>query len=204
MVADNALKHTIGGRILALRDANNVSQLDLAKALKISTSALRNLEHGDAMPRLSTLELLSDYFNVSIDYLVRGVTPNANGNNLDTFRETGLNDLSLDFLSEQIDLGKNCGGLNEYITTLNALMSGGLLTLVWTLNRLNRDLEEIEKEIKKASGKMPKPNDMVSIMQLSEKLEPLQERRDLLKLRFMRQVERVFNGLIINENNEND
>jgi hypothetical protein len=33
-------------------------------------------------------------------------------------------------------------------------------------------------------------------MQLSNELEPLRERRDLLKLRYLRVVERVFDNLI--------
>jgi transcriptional regulator with XRE-family HTH domain len=197
LIADSALSHTIGGRIRSLRDERNVSQLDLAAALKISTSALRNIEHGDAMPRLSTLEFLSDFFGLPIDYIVRGVMPGADGSNLDTFRETGLNDTSIAFLGEQIDLGKYSGGLSEYITTLNSLVSGGLLPLVWTLNRLNSELADIDSEIKKTVDEAPKSEDIVAEMQLSNKLEPLQERRDLLRLRYLRQVEQVFDQLIV-------
>jgi transcriptional regulator with XRE-family HTH domain len=195
LASDNASAHTVGGRILALRSDRDVSQLELAAALKISTSALRNLEYGYALPRLATLEQLSDFFNVSIDYLVRGVS-SGNEGNLDVFRDTGLTDISMAFLKEQIDLGKNCGGLNEYITTLNALVSNGLLTLVWTLNRLNRELDEVDAEIEQAGGSAPEPEDIVKAMELSAKLEPLKERRDLLKLRYLRSVEKVFDGLI--------
>ena len=199
MVANNAIEHTIGGRIKSMRNERDVTQLELAAALKISTSALRNIEQGTAMPRLSTLEMMSDFFKVSIDYIVRGVTPDIDDDSLVMFRETGLNDLSKIFLGQQIDLGKYCGGLNEYITTLNALISGGFLTLVWTLNRVNRELSEIDTEIKKILDESPKPDNIVEQMQLSTKLEPLREKRDLLKLRYLREVERIFDNLIINE-----
>ena len=201
MVAENALAHTIGGRIRALREDRDVTQLELRDALKISTSALRNLEYGHSMPSLNTLVLLSDFFEVSIDYIVRGVTPDGggSGDSLDIFRATGLNDTSMAFLGKQIDIGKECGGLDEYRISLNALMSNNLLTLVWSLNVLNRELAEIEAQIKKALNKSPKPDNIVAVMEQSEILAPLRERRDLLKLRYLRQVEKVFDGLIAGE-----
>ena len=68
---------------------------------------------------------------------------------------------------------------------------------MWTLNRLNADLAEIDGQIKKAMEETPQPEDIVEEMQLFEKLEPLKERRDLLKIRYFRQAERAFNGLIV-------
>ena len=187
-------EHTIGGRIVALRDSHGVQQQELAAALKISPSALRNLEHGDTLPRLSTLELLSDFFKISIDYLVRGVT--SDGDNLDMYRVTGLNDMALAFLGEQINVGENCGGKNEYITALNAIITGGFPRLVWGLKVLNAELAVIDAEIKKVLDESPKPGNIVEEMQLSNNLEPLRERRDLLKLRFLRSVEKAFDNLI--------
>ena len=129
--------------------------------------------------------------------MVRGVKSEGEYSHLDIYRLTGLTDISMTFLREQIDLGKECGGLNEYITTLNALVTGEMLTLVWTLNRLNRELTELDAEIKKVSAETPKPENIVDEMQLSNKLEPLRERRDLLKLRYLREVEKVFDNLIV-------
>jgi len=186
--------HTIGGRIYGLRSSRDVTQLELSAALNISTSALRNIEYGNTAPRLETLEKLSDFFKVSMDYIVRGVQ--SDGDNLDMYRATGLNDTALAFLGEEIDRGKECGGLNEYITTLNALVSGGLLPLVWKLNELNNELAGIDGEMACVLCNTPKPQNIVEEMQLSKELEPLQERRDLLKLRYLRHVERVFNNLI--------
>jgi transcriptional regulator with XRE-family HTH domain len=200
LIAETNNEHTIAGRIKRLRAENDVQQQELAAALNISPSALRNLEHGDAQPRLSTLELLSDFFKVSIDWLVRGIAPTQDsGDGLDTltlYRKTGFNDTALAFLGEKMERGQECGGQTEYVTTLNALISGGLLPLVWGLNALNKELADIDGQIKKVLGEHPKPKDIVEEMTLSNALAPLQERRDLLKLRYLRAVERVFDNLI--------
>jgi transcriptional regulator with XRE-family HTH domain len=199
LVAENALAHTIGGRIRALREDRGVTQLELKAALSISTSALRNLEYGHSMPSLNTLVLLSDFFEVSIDYIVRGVTPDGggSGDNLDLFRATGLNDTSMAFLRKHIDIGKNCGKLDEYITSLNALVSNDLLQLVWSLNVLNRELADVDAQIKKALEENPKRDIIENIVNMSDTLPPLRERRDLLKLRYLRQVEKVFDSLTV-------
>jgi transcriptional regulator with XRE-family HTH domain len=201
-----AAQHTIGGRILALRNDRGVQQQELAAALDISTSALRNIEHGDTLPRLSTLEVLSDYFNVSIDYLVRGVA--SGGNILSFYRDTGLNDLSLMFLTREIERGRECGGLNEYIAALNGLITNGLPNLVWGLKLLNEELVRLEAEIQKTQAETPRPDgiaegspeELLFDAQLSNQLEPLRERRDLLKLRYLRWVEKVFDNQSVKEN----
>jgi transcriptional regulator with XRE-family HTH domain len=162
--------------------------------MNISTSALRNIEYGHTAPRLESLEKLSDFFKVSMDYLVRGVQ--CNEDNLTMFRETGLNDMSLAYLGEQVNLGKECGGLNDYISTLNALVTGGLLDLIWLANKLNRELSDIDKEIAAVAAEKPNTDNIVASMPYEGKLAQLQERRDLLKLRYFRQVEQVFDKLI--------
>ena len=204
-------EHTIGGRILYLRDSQGVQQQELAAALGISSSALRNLEHGDTLPRLSTLELLSDFFKVSIDYLVRGIAPTQDsGDGVDTqtlYRATGLNDDALMYLREQIDIGDNCGGKNGYIAALNAVMTGGFPRVVWGLKVLNDELAAVNADIKKVLDKTPKlkergdikkftMNDIVDNSDKLRTLDKLEERRDLLIMRYLRSVENVFNNLI--------
>lgn len=198
-------QHTIGGRIKGLRSDRGVQQQELAAALEISTSALRNIEHGDTLPRISTLELLSDYFNVSMDYLVRGVA--SGGNILSVYRDTGLNDLSLMFLTVEMERGRECGGVSEYTAALNSLMTGGLPNLAWGLKLLNEELTRLDAEIQKILDENPRPDGLEDASpqgmlfngQLSSQLEPLRERRDLLKLRYLRWVEKVFDNLIVKE-----
>lgn len=186
----NAMIHTIGGRILALRDDKKVSQLELAAALGISTSALRNIENGSAMPRYNTLVQLSDFFKVSIDYLVHGVY--SDSPEIDIYKKSGLNDLSMSFLSEQMEIAKLEGEPNLYAITLNALMSEGLLDLVWELNWLNDELAENDKKLKKNEKEQD------TNKHYSRKFK-LQEDRELKKLRFLRHVEKLFERLIIEE-----
>ncbi len=57
-------------RIKDLRLEKDISQSNLAKLLNTSQQAVSFYEIGKRDPDIKTLELLSDYFNVSIDYLL--------------------------------------------------------------------------------------------------------------------------------------
>ena len=54
----------------SLRKAQGLTQEELAKALKISRSTIGMYENGSREPDYETLELIADYFNVDIDYLL--------------------------------------------------------------------------------------------------------------------------------------
>ncbi len=53
-----------------LRLAKGMSQVELADALGITRSRLSMYELGQREPDFETLELIADYFNVDIDYLM--------------------------------------------------------------------------------------------------------------------------------------
>ena len=55
-----------------IRKQKKYSQLKVAMALSISREALSHYENGKRSPDLQMLRALSEYFNVSIDYLVNG------------------------------------------------------------------------------------------------------------------------------------
>ena len=55
-----------------IRKKKNLSQLRVAMDLNISREALSYYENGKRSPDIGMLRLLSDYFNVSIDYLING------------------------------------------------------------------------------------------------------------------------------------
>lgn len=55
-----------------IRRKKGYSQLKVAMDLSISREALSYYETGRRSPDLQMLRLLSDYFGVSIDYLVNG------------------------------------------------------------------------------------------------------------------------------------
>ncbi len=57
-------------RVRALRIENKKSQLELAKALETTQRKISYWENGKVEPSLEDLWKLSDYFSVSIDFLV--------------------------------------------------------------------------------------------------------------------------------------
>ncbi len=55
-----------------VRKERNLNQLKVALDLNISREALSHYENGKREPSLAMLNKMSDYFNVSIDYLING------------------------------------------------------------------------------------------------------------------------------------
>ena len=65
------LNLSLGEKIMVLRKQRKVSQKDLAKTLGINPSNLPNYESGRYSPSLDMLVKISDFFDVSLDSLVR-------------------------------------------------------------------------------------------------------------------------------------
>ena len=57
---------------ITIRKKKGYSQLKVAMDLSISREAISYYENGLRCPNLEMLVKLSDYFNVSIDYLITG------------------------------------------------------------------------------------------------------------------------------------
>ena len=55
-----------------IRKKKNYNQLKVAMDLSISREALSHYENGKRSPDVDMLVLFSEYFNVSIDYLITG------------------------------------------------------------------------------------------------------------------------------------
>lgn len=55
-----------------LRAVNNITQNDLAKILKVSRPTIAGYETKNRQPDFNHLIKISDYFGVSIDYLITG------------------------------------------------------------------------------------------------------------------------------------
>lgn len=66
------MKETIGERIIALRKANGLTQVQLAERLNISDKAISKWESGKGDPSLVLLQSLSEVFGCTIDYIVKG------------------------------------------------------------------------------------------------------------------------------------
>lgn len=55
-----------------IRKKNHLNQLKVAMDLNISRESLSYYENGKRNPDIAMLKKLSEYFNVSIDYLING------------------------------------------------------------------------------------------------------------------------------------
>ena len=53
-----------------LRKERGLTQEQLASLLKISKSAISMYENGNRTPDFETLELIADFFNVNLSYLI--------------------------------------------------------------------------------------------------------------------------------------
>lgn len=57
-------------RLKELRKENGITQSELAKSLNVSRSSIAMYENGERIPSYETLEVISDFFNFSILYLL--------------------------------------------------------------------------------------------------------------------------------------
>lgn len=60
----------IGEKICKLRTSKNIRQNELAKILGVGTTTISNYENNYSTPDVNTLVKISNYFNVTVDYLL--------------------------------------------------------------------------------------------------------------------------------------
>lgn len=63
---------TFGERLYELRKHKNISQEELAELLDVSRQSISKWENDKAYPEMTRLLFMSEYFDVSLDYLMRG------------------------------------------------------------------------------------------------------------------------------------
>ncbi|MEH7114524.1 helix-turn-helix transcriptional regulator [Neobacillus niacini] len=64
---------TFGERLRELRKAKNLKMKDVCDSIGLGApTTLSNYERNEREPNLETLEKLAEFYDVSIDYLVRG------------------------------------------------------------------------------------------------------------------------------------
>ena len=64
------IKSTIAKNIAALRQYNNLTQIELAEKLNYSDKAVSKWERGESIPDVAVLKKIADLFSVSVDYLL--------------------------------------------------------------------------------------------------------------------------------------
>lgn len=67
----------IGTTIKKLRNQNNICQSELAKKLNVSCQTVSKWEKGNSYPDITTLPMIADFFNVTIDALFSGILESA-------------------------------------------------------------------------------------------------------------------------------
>ena len=81
------MENIFSDRIKKLRQERDMTQVDLAKKLGITTSALSFFESGSRIPNIEVLKNIATIFNVSSAYLI-GLSENKkNTNNLETYAD---------------------------------------------------------------------------------------------------------------------
>lgn len=81
----------IGKRLKKLRESSGKKQSDLGKLLGITPAAYGKIEAGDRGLSSEYCILLSDYYNVSCNYILRGIE----AENFDVWKQTGLSDRAI-------------------------------------------------------------------------------------------------------------
>ena len=64
---------TMVDRLVALMDERNLKPAQITRELGISGSSFTDWKKGKGSPSLDVVVKFADYFNVSLDYIVRGV-----------------------------------------------------------------------------------------------------------------------------------
>ncbi len=62
-------------RIQSLRKAKGISQEELAEQTGVSRQAVSKWESGQSVPDIEKIIIMSDYFGVTTDYLLKGIEP---------------------------------------------------------------------------------------------------------------------------------
>lgn len=65
----------IADRIQSLRKSRGISQEELADKIGVSRQAVSKWESEQSSPDIEKIILLSDYFDVTTDYLLKGIEP---------------------------------------------------------------------------------------------------------------------------------
>lgn len=66
-------RYEMGDRIRECRKQKKLSQADLAEKIGVSDNTISNMETGNNNVKLENIEKVADFFEVSLDYLIKGM-----------------------------------------------------------------------------------------------------------------------------------
>lgn len=73
MIDDERLYEAIGKRLKELREANDLTQADLARTLGLERTSVTNIERGRQRPGVHVLYRICAYFHVPVDTLLPAI-----------------------------------------------------------------------------------------------------------------------------------
>lgn len=65
------LKDVLAKNLLELRKRASLTQMELAEKLSYSDKSVSKWEHGDAVPDIEVLARIAEFYNVTVDYLIK-------------------------------------------------------------------------------------------------------------------------------------
>jgi len=103
-------------RLKSLRKEKNMSQQKLAKQIGTNQQNIHRYEHGFYEPDITTLKLLANFFNTSIDYLVGNTEI---WHKIEPVESFDLNELEANLVKKYRDLPGNAKrGVNILVNEL--------------------------------------------------------------------------------------
>ena len=126
-------------RLKSLRESKQLTQQELADKLYLSRVRYNNYETGKRSPDYDTLQVIANFYDVSIDYLL-GNTDNPNS-------EITLTD------KDEKDIAKTMQKLKEQLSNDQGLMFDGDVLDEETAKLLLAAIEQQERMIKKINKK---------------------------------------------------
>lgn len=95
-------ENLFGKRLKMLRTENKLTQEDLGKVLKLSKANISKYESGSIDPNIDTLKMMSQYFDVSIDYLLgKQDVKNIENKNVKNDEEKDIEELLEETMEQQ-------------------------------------------------------------------------------------------------------
>lgn len=84
-------------RLIDLREERGLKQADIAKVLNVVPATISKYELGKSHPSPQALSMLSDFFNVSVDYLLGKTNNRTRYQDMEAQLTTERGTISLDF-----------------------------------------------------------------------------------------------------------
>lgn len=124
---------SFGERLYELRKKAGLSQEQLAEVLEVSRQSISKWESDKAYPEMTRLVYMSDYFGVSLDYLMRGTESDMTQSHTETYHADQMSVAWQSFLSNLTASQKQKLQL-LYVLVVLVLAAAGLL-LVYELGK---------------------------------------------------------------------